>query len=310
MMKQLLENNSLILMEAAVIERLRRTGDIPLHSSLANGPLIYDRAGRRALSRIYQGYIDIALKAELPILLCTPTWRTNQERVIEPGIAPSINTDAVRFMQELRDAQKTSVASIKIGGMIGCKNDCYRPDQGLAAPEAEIFHAWQIGQLARTGVDFLIGETLPNIEEALGIAKAMEKTGIPYIISFVISRDSYLLDGTDLNSAVELIDSKTNKPPLGFMVNCAYPTFLCAARQPAALFKRLIGYQANASALDHCDLDGAEQLEAEDITDWGDAMLELNRSHGVKILGGCCGTGNVHLKHLVGKERQTYSQAE
>ena len=303
-MKLLLEKSRLILMEAAVVERLRRDGDMMLHPSLANGPLIYDKAGRKALSRIYQGYIDIAGEADLPVLLCTPTWRANKARVIESGVTRSINTDAVRFMQELRDSQKTSAGGIKIGGMIGCKKDCYRPDQGLAAQKAEIFHAWQIAQLARAGVDFLIAETLPNIEEALGIAKAMETSSTPYIISFVISREGCLLDGTDLNSAVERIDSETKWKPLGFMVNCAYPTFLCAAKQPPKLFKRLIGYQANGSALDHDDLDGAEQLENEKISDWGDAMLELNISYGIKILGGCCGTGNEHLRYIVGTMRR------
>ena len=299
-----MEKRRLVLMEAAVVERLRRAGDVPLHPDLANGPLIYDKAGRKALSRIYQGYIDIALEADLPVLLCTPTWRANQERVIESRIPNSINADAVRFMRKLRDSQKTGTDAIKVGGMIGCKNDCYRPDQGLTAADAEKFHAWQIEQLIKAGVDFLIAETLPNIEEAVGIARAMEKTTTPYIISFVISRNSCLLDGTDLNSAVELIDSDTKRKPLGFMVNCAYPTFLCAAKQPARLFKKLIGYQANASSLDHADLDGAAQLEAEKIPAWGEAMLELNRSYGVKILGGCCGTGNEHLRYIVGTRRR------
>ncbi|MCI5146399.1 MAG: hypothetical protein D3923_12930 [Candidatus Electrothrix sp. AR3] len=169
------------------------------------------------------------------------------------------------------------------------------------AIESEQFHSWQIDQLAQAGVDFLIAVTLPNVEEAKGIARAMDMTSIPYIISFVISRDGYVLDGTDLNVAIDIIDSITKNQPLGFMVNCAYPTFLCAAQQPPKLFKRLIGYQANASSLDHCDLDGADQLETETVSDWGDEMLKLNRLHGVKILGGCCGTGDTHLQYIVGQ---------
>ena len=113
--------------------------------------------------------------------------------------------------------------------MIGCKNDCYKPNEGLLAVESEQFHSWQIDQLAKAGIDFLIAVTLPNTQEAKGIAKAMEKTGIPYIISFVIARNGRILDGTDLNVAIDIIDSATNQKPLGFMVNCAYPTFLCAA---------------------------------------------------------------------------------
>jgi S-methylmethionine-dependent homocysteine/selenocysteine methylase len=85
------------------------------------------------------------------------------------------------------------------------------------------------------------------------------------------------------------------------MVNCAYPSFLSAAQQPATLYQRLIGYQANASSLDHCDLDGAADLVADSISDWGDLMLELNRTYGVQILGGCCGTGGEHLRYLVDK---------
>lgn len=204
-------------------------------------------------------------------------------------------------MQELRNSQRPNNGNIKIGGMIGCKNDCYKPSESLSATESKQFHSWQIEQLVQADADFLIAETLPNIEEAKGIAKAMDVTGIPYIISFVISRVGCVLDGTDLNVAIDVIDSETTHKPLGFMVNCAYPTFLCATKQPAKLFKRLIGYQANASSMDHCDLDESEQLKTENVSDWGEEMLILNKSYGVTILGGCCGTGTEHLRYIVGK---------
>ena len=64
------------------------------------------------------------------------------------------------------------------------------------------------------------------------------------------------------------------------------------------IFARLIGYQANASALDHADLDGAEDLHMEKVSDWGDVMLALNREYGVKVLGGCCGTNEEHLRYI------------
>jgi homocysteine S-methyltransferase len=298
-MQELLNNNSLILMEAAIVERLRRSADIKLHPTLVNAPLIYEKSGRAAMAGIYQQYIDVALAAGNPFLMCAPTWRANHERVKAAKINPSINIDALRFLQELRDAQKTGRQNIKIGGMIGCKNDCYKPEEGLSAKEAEQFHAWQAGQLKQGGADFIIAETLPYIEEAIGIARALESTGLPYFISFVISRDGRMLDGTDLDTAIKTIDTQTQRNPLGYMINCAYPSFLCAADQPPAVYDRLLGYLANASSLDHCDLDGADELKTESVTDWGDLMLDLNRTHGVKILGGCCGTGGEHLKYLV-----------
>lgn len=302
-MKQLLEENSLILMEAAIVETLRRSVDIELHPLLVNAPLVYDEPGRRALAALYQTYIDIASATRKPFMMCTPTWRANHERVVESGISSSINVDAAHFLQGIRQSQSGGFHDIRIGGLIGCKNDCYLPEQALSATEAEVFHAWQLDQLKQGGVDFMIAETLPSVEEAIGIAKAIESTGLPYFMSFVISRDGMVLDGTPLQAAIQTVDGHTVNKPLGYMVNCVYPSFLQAAHQPSSLFERLLGCLANASSLDHCDLDGSDELKMESVAEWGDLMLQLNHEFGVKVLGGCCGTNEAHLSYLVDEAR-------
>jgi len=83
------------------------------------------------------------------------------------------------------------------------------------------------------------------------------------------------------------------------MINCAYPSFLNALEQPETVLKRLVGYAANASSLDHSELDGSESLLADDLGDWGNRMIDLNQSYGIKMLGGCCGTGREHLEFIV-----------
>ena len=295
----MIDRHRLILTEAAIVERLRRSGQVALHPSLVHAGLVYDTKGRAELEKLFQGYISIAVKARVPILVSAPTWRANYQRVKDAGVNPDVNADSVRFMLGLREAQASGASLIKIGGFIGCKNDCYRPEEGLSAADSESFHSWQIDQLALAGADFLMAATLPNVDEAIGIARAMEKTGTPYIISFVIDSSGFVLDGTSLWDAVQRIDSATGQEPLCYMVNCSYPTFLRAKDQPRALFTRLLGYQANSSALSHSELDGSDQLEAEDVAEWAEEMLHLNREYGVKILGGCCGTNNAHLLRLV-----------
>ncbi len=285
-------------MEAAIVERLRRSNDFKLHQKLENAPLIYNQSGKRAMVNLYQKYVDIANKHDLPLLILTPTWRANRSRVESSNIDKTINIDAANFLIEFRNAQGSDKNKIKIGGLIGCKNDCYLPDEGLSAVEAELFHQWQIEQLVLGNVDYLIAETLPNVEEALGIAKAMATTDLPYIISFVISKEGCILDGTNLNDAIKYIDANTSNNPLGYMINCAFPSFLCADKQPKDIFKRLIGYQANASSLDHCDLEGADNIAVNAVAEWGDIMIKLNHKYGIKILGGCCGTDGRHLQYI------------
>jgi S-methylmethionine-dependent homocysteine/selenocysteine methylase len=299
-MKTLLQEHNLILMEAAIVERLRRTGVVELHPGLVHAALVYDVRGRAELEKLYQGYLSIAAAAGLPILLTTPTWRANAERVTRSGVDPKINADCTRFMLELRASQGREKAMVKIGGFMGCKNDTYLPAEGLSAAESERFHAWQVDQLAQAGVDFLMAGTLPNVQEAVGIAKAMEKTGTPYLIGFVIDRSGSVLDGTSLWNAVSQIDAATQQRPLGYMVTCSYPSFLCADRQPEALFTRLLGYQANSSSLSHSELDEATRLQQDKVAGWAKEMLNLNRGYGVKILGGCCGTDDKHLSALAG----------
>ncbi|HKJ46954.1 MAG TPA: homocysteine S-methyltransferase family protein [Balneolales bacterium] len=296
-MNQLLNKYPLVLMEAAVVEQLRRYESIKLHAELENALLIYNDDERVILENLYHSYLDVALQASLPFILLTPTWRANKERIEKSGITKNVNGDAVVFLKELVTAQQTDTP-IKIGGLIGCKNDCYKPEEGLNIKEAEHFHTWQIEKLTNAGVDFLIAETLPAIPEAIGITKAMAKFDIPFIISFVIDRTGHVLDGTPLSKAMKMIDEITHNAPLGYMVNCSYPTFISAEAQPEIPYERLIGIQANASSLDQCDLDGSDQIHVDDIVVWGNEMLKLNKRYGVKILGGCCGTGKEHLQYL------------
>jgi S-methylmethionine-dependent homocysteine/selenocysteine methylase len=297
--RTLIERNDLVLMEASIAERVRRETEVGLHPRLHNAMLVADPTGRKELRRIYGDYVEVARGAALPLLLCTPTWRANRERLEEAGIDSDLNGEAVRFLTRLRDeAADRAAAPILVGGLIGCRNDCYRPEEGLPADEARAFHAWQLERLARAGADFLIAETLPHRDEALGIAQAMAATGSPFLVSFVIDRSGTLLDGTPLIDAVRSIDEAVEPRPLGYMTNCSYPTFLRAETQPPALFERLIGLQANGSSLDHSELDGAPELQADDVAAWGEAMLTLNRRYGVTILGGCCGTGADHLRYL------------
>lgn len=297
-METFINNHPFILAEAAVAESLRRNPRLQLHPLLAHAPLLYQEEGQKAMEALYQEFIDIARQADVPIILSSPSWRANSERIQKTKVNQDINGDSIKLLQKLREKQGTYTTQIKIGGLLGCKNDCYLPEEALSEKEAEVFHAWQIDQLLAAKPDFLQAVTLPSVKEARGIAKALSKTHHPYFLSFVIDRHGLILDGSTLWGAIQQIDDLVEYPPVGYMVNCAYPTFICAEQQPESLFERLMGYQANGSSLDHCDLEGAGELHSDDISDWGEKMLDLNRKYGVKVLGGCCGTSPEHLKYL------------
>lgn len=297
---QILDENEFILTEAAIVERLRRSEGVRLDPLLVHAPLIYNQEGRTALSAIYNEYLAIAKDKDLPVLICTPTWRANRERVLKAGGDSRINQDSVTFLKDLITANGYGPDfEVKIGGTLGCMNDCYLPEEALSAESSEDFHAWQVNELADGGVDYLIAVTLPEIQEAIGLARAMAQSGLPYFVSFVVGKDGNVLDGTPLDQAIVLIDSILQRPPTGYFVNCSYPSYLDISGFPADCASRLVGFQANASSLPHSDLECASEVKAEPIVDWTASMKRLNSELGVKVLGGCCGTDARHLHSLV-----------
>ncbi len=297
-LEKALAANDFILAEAAVIETLKRSREIELHPELVNALLIYDDQGRRLIAGLINRFIAVARKIEVPIIVTTPTWRANRERLERVGERRNVNVDAVKFIREIQTASGDFAGKVFVGGLMSCKNDCYLPEQGLSRLESQAFHSWQSQHLAAAGVDFLIAQTLPALPEAVGMAQALAATEIPYIISFVINREGLMLDGHTLAEAMATIDGDVEKVPLGYMVNCAYPSFLKVEQESAAVLERLLGFQANASSLDHEELNEAATLKADTVSDWGQRMVSLNRDFKIPILGGCCGTGVGHLEFL------------
>lgn len=295
---RILADNRVILSECAVSERLRRLPHIEIHPTLFNTPLIYKADGRQELAKIYLSYVEVATAAALPILLCAPTWRVDKGRVEDAGVPKSINREAVSFMLDIKKHHSRAGSPITAGALLAPKNDCYSPAEALSRSQSAEFHGWQIDELAESGAEVIVAQTMPALGEALGMADRLSVCGRPYIISFVIDRQGRVLDTTPLAEAMDTIDQAAANPPAGYMVNCVYPSFLMAETQTPAFFQRLIGIQANASSLDHAQLDGSEQLQQDPLPDWTTNMVKLNKEFGVKILGGCCGTDHTYLQSL------------
>lgn len=300
MLEQLLADAPRILAECAVAERLRRLPGVGLHPTLYNSPLIYGPdSTREAMASIYREYLEVARRSGLPLLLTAPTWRLDATRVRAAGVPVSIVTDAVAFLTDRRNEAPEDQPPVAIGGLVGPRNDCYRPDLAPSTDEAEAFHHPQIEELARAGIDFLLAQTLPSVVEAAGIAKAMSRTGKSFLISFCTGTDGRVLDGTPLPEAMARVDElfPAEARPSGYFVNCTHPGFILSAYRPGEL-DRLIGIQANGSSRDVTLLDGSSATVADPVGAWAASMLELHHEHQVPILGGCCGTAREHLEAL------------
>lgn len=300
------KTSSAILMEGALGERLKREFNIMFDDRVAMAGLIYNADSRQAMQNIFEGYVKIAEKYHLPFIATTPTRRANKERIMHSNFNEKIIEDNVRFLQDIK---KSTNIDMFVGGLMGCKGDAYKATGILSIEDAQGFHSWQANLFKNSGVDFLYAGIMPALFEAIGMAKAMENTGLPYIISFMIRNDGKLIDGTTIHDAILNIDNATAQKPICYMTNCVHPTVLRKAlsysfNDTKLVKERFGGIQANTSPLTPEELDNCMDLKSSDSVSLACDMMELYKYFTPKIFGGCCGTDNTHMEEIAKRIRK------
>lgn len=301
---EFIRHSPCILAEGAVIERLRRSSGFELDPHIVNSAFIYDEGRRKAIECIYRQYLDIGFQYGLPLILSTPTWRASRERITDAGFAGrDVNADNFRFLDALRSRYGTYAQNVAIAGLLSCRGDAYKPNEALGISEAKAFHSWQAAKLVQAGADFLLAATLPALSEATGLAAALAAAGKPYLVSFIARPEGTLLDGTPLKEAVDAIDNTVRPGPLAYLINCTHASIFKAAllhdsNSSPVVRQRIIGLLANTAALNPEELDNSTALVEEAPEIFGQMLARLNQELGMKILGGCCGTDDRHIRAL------------
>jgi len=309
--RECINQNEFILMEGALGERLKREYGLTFDEHIAMAGLIYEEKGAAALTALWKEYLDIARENGMPFVATTPTRRANKER-IEKAVCPeTVIADNVAF---LKNIQKNSGMTMYVGGLMGCKGDAYTGEGALSEQEAFAFHRWTVERFEKAGVDFLYAGIMPTLSEAEGLARAIDDTGLPYVISFTIQADGKLIDGTTIADAIRYIDSVTANQPVCYMSNCVHPSIVCKALlQPfnrnETVRERFRGIQANTSPLSYAELDGAEELHCSEPEDFAEEMIKLQSVADIKIWGGCCGTDQRHMACVARKLKEKFCKS-
>ncbi|MEP7362879.1 MAG: homocysteine S-methyltransferase family protein [Acidobacteriota bacterium] len=264
--------NQPAITEAAVWERLA-TDPIPL---------LHTAEGRARLKAIYSEYTAVAHRHRVPIFLSAPTWRANRNNA-----QPGDNARALEFIAPL---------SPHHAALMGPREDCYTPALALSRDEARGFHEWQARELA--SAPLVVLATFPAISEALGILDVLEA---PAIVSFVLTAQGTLLDGTPLHDAIAEIDASAPRPPVSYWINCTHPrTALAGLRAAAAQgpISRIFGVQANSSPVDPRHFAITNDFAADSPATFAEGLLTIHREFSIPVLGGCCGTRAEHLEAI------------
>jgi S-methylmethionine-dependent homocysteine/selenocysteine methylase len=259
--------------------------------------------GRAALSRYFEGFLSLANQQNTGFILDTVTWKAHRHWADKLGATDdelkAANEDCVRFIAKLRARFSGNAKPIVLNAVIGPRGDAYKPKAVISMDSAEQYYAQQLGWLAATEIDMVTALTFNQAGEAVGLAKAARKVGLPAVISFTVETNGALPNGQSLADAITEVDAASDQYPAYYMVNCAHPDHFGGALLDAPWARRIRGIRANASRLSHAELDAAPELDAGNPHELAQQYRELsNRMPWLNVFGGCCGSDLRHVTEI------------
>jgi homocysteine S-methyltransferase len=267
-------------------------------------PLLDSESGRAALRRYYDSYAAAARRSGAGCILDTATFRASPEWAAkvgydQPRLERAIRA-AVELVQDIRRDWETPNMPIVVNGGIGPRGDGYSGADSMDAKAAEAFHGPQVRLYAEEGADLVTAQTMTHVGEAIGIAQAAARAGIPSVVSFTVETDGRLPDGTALHEAITATDAATGGTPAHYMVNCAHPSHVTPGLTTAgAWIERLRGVRANPSPKSHAELNESTTLEAGDPDELANLLRNMRSRHRhFAVLGGCCGSDHRHAEKI------------
>jgi homocysteine S-methyltransferase len=267
-------------------------------------PLLDDGAGRAALQRYFDAYLEIAVRDQVGIVLETPTWRASPDWGVRQSYSPErlreVNRAGVDFLVEARRRWERPATPVVISGCIGPRGDGYHPEALMTPEEARAYHSLQAHAFSESEADLITAITMTHPAEAIGITLAARDAGMPVVISFTVETDGTLPSGDRLGDAITAVDDATDRYPAYYMINCAHPThFAPVLDKEAPWTARIGGIRANASRMSHAELDVATELDSGDPGELAQQYRELRDRHpDLRVLGGCCGTDHHHIEAI------------
>ncbi|WP_329168627.1 homocysteine S-methyltransferase [Streptomyces sp. NBC_01685] len=169
----------------------------------------------------------------------------------------------------------------------------YRGRYGLTVRELERFHRPRAEALAGAGPDVMALETVPDIDEAEALLRAVEGLGVPVWLSYSVDGDRTRA-GQPLEEAFALVSGVDQVVAVG--VNCCDPADAGRAVEMAAATGKPVVVYPNSGeewGAGGRGWTGKGTFEAGRVREWQRA--------GARLVGGCCRVGPSDIAALAGR---------
>ncbi len=243
-------------------------------------------------------------------LLETNTFGANQFRLARHGLAgkvAEINVAGVRLARQAVDHIKEKQAGEAwVGGSVGPLGVRLEPLGKTGLEEARAAFAEQIRALAGAGVDLLIIETMPALNEAHQALVAAREAApdLPVLVMVTVDDESNCLDGASPANAAALL-TEWGADAIGVNCSTGPATVLTAIEAMRTATTLPLAAMPNAGM--------PRAVEGRNIylcsPEYMASFARKAIAAGAQIVGGCCGTTPNHIRGMRSAMRAIDAQA-
>src|SRR5208282_5819568 len=232
-------------------------------------------------------------------ILETNTFGANRFRLSRHGLGAKveeINAAGVRLAREaVKRLKEKQAGEAWVAGAVGPLGVRLEPLGKTGLDEARAAFAEQIGVLKKSGVDLLIVETMPALNEAreaLEAAKAVAPE-LPVLVMVTVDDEGECLDGSSAAQAAAWL-TEWGADAVGVNCSTGPATVLTAIEEMRAATNLPLGAMPNAGMPRAVDGRNIYLCSPEYMASFARKAIAA----GAQIVGGCCGTTPNHIRAM------------
>src|SRR5450631_208954 len=243
-------------------------------------------------------------------ILETNTFGANRFRLSRHGLAgkmAEINAAGVRVARQAVEHLKDKQAGEAwVGGAIGPLGVRLEPLGKTSLEEARAAFAEQIRALATAGVDLLIIETMPALNEAHEALQAARETApeLPVMVMVTVDDDNNCLDGASPQQAAALL-TEWGAGAIGVNCSTGPATVLTAIEAMRTATTLPLAAMPNAGMPRAVEGRNIYLCSPEYMASFARKAIIA----GAQVVGGCCGTTPNHIRAMRSAMRAIDAQA-
>jgi len=243
-------------------------------------------------------------------ILESNTFGANRFRLARHGLAGKvreINAAGVRVARQAVDRLKEKQGGEAwVAGSVGPLGVRLEPLGKTGLDEARAAFAEQIGALAEAGVDMLILETMPALNEARQALEAARETApeLPVLVMVTVDVDSNCLDGSSSQQAAALL-TEWGAGAVGVNCSTGPSTVLTAIEAMRSATSLPLAGFPNAGMPRAVEGRNIYLCSPEYMANFARKAIAA----GAQFVGGCCGTTPNHIRAMRSAMRALDEQA-